>query len=202
KMALSYLHTAGIAWSDVLPPVSSLSETERAVLASQLARGINTVPTTSMGRLFDAVSALAGVRQSITYEAQAAIEFEALVDSAEGGTYSFGIDERGGLAVIDPSPVLASIADDVVAGVAVGVIAARFHRGVGNMIVETAESVRSRTGLTTVGLSGGVFQNVTLTHTARTALTERDFEVLVHQLVPPNDGGLALGQAVIAAARR
>ncbi|MEA2009466.1 MAG: Sua5/YciO/YrdC/YwlC family protein, partial [Actinomycetota bacterium] len=90
KMALSYLHTAGIAWSDVLPPVSSLSETERTVLAAQLARGINAVPTTSMGRLFDTVSALAGVRQSITYEAQAAIEFEALVDSAEGGTYSFG----------------------------------------------------------------------------------------------------------------
>ena len=202
KMALSYLHTAGIPWNDDLPPVSALPDTERAVLAAQLNRGINTVPTTSMGRLFDAVSAIAGVRQSVTYEAQAAIEFEALIDSSEGGTHTFAIIERDGLLVIDPSSVLRAMADDVVADEAAGVIAARFHRGVAEMIVETAERVRSRTGLTTVGLSGGVFQNVTLTHATRAALIERDFQVLVHRLVPPNDGGLALGQAVIAAARR
>ncbi len=202
KMALSYLHTAGIPWSDDLLPVSALPDTERAVLTAQLDRGINTVPTTSMGRLFDAVSAIAGVRQSVTYEAQAAIEFEALIDRSEGGAYTFAITERDGLLVIDPSPALRSLADDVVAGEAVGVIGARFHRGIANVIVETAERVRMRTGLTTVGLSGGVFQNVTLTHATRTALVERDFEVLLHRLVPPNDGGLALGQAVIAAARR
>ncbi len=202
RMALSYLHTAGIPWNGELPPVSALPETERAVLTAQLDRGINTVPTTSMGRLFDAVSAIAGVRQSVTYEAQAAIEFEALIDYSEGGTYPFAIIERDGLLVIDPSPVLRSIANDVVAGEAAGVIAARFHRGVADMIVETAERVRRQTGLATVGLSGGVFQNVTLTHATRAALAERDFEVLLHRFVPPNDGGLALGQAVIAAARR
>ncbi|MFV9672293.1 MAG: carbamoyltransferase HypF, partial [Acidimicrobiia bacterium] len=202
RMALSYLHTAGIPWSVDLPPVSNLSETDRTLLTAQLERGINTISTTSMGRLFDAVSAIAGVRQSVTYEAQAAIEFEALVDSAKGGTYVFAITERDGSLVIDPAPVLHSVVVDVVGGERAGTIAARFHRGVAEAIVETAERVRSRTGLTTVGLSGGVFQNVTLTHATRTALAERDFQVLVHRLVPPNDGGLALGQAVIAAARR
>lgn len=202
RMALSYLHTAGVPWSIDLPPVSALPGTEREILATQLERGINTIPTTSVGRLFDAVSAIADVRQSVTYEAQAAIEFEALIDSAEGGTYTFAINERDGVLVIDPAPVLQSVVADVVGGEAVGTIAARFHRGVADAIVEVAERVRSRTGLTTVGLSGGVFQNVTLTHATRTALADRDFEVLIHRLVPPNDGGLALGQAVIAAARR
>ena len=202
KMSLSYLHKAGIPWSGDLPPVSALSDTERALLATQLERGINTVPTTSMGRLFDAVSAIAGVRQMVTYEAQAAIEFEALIDAAEVGTYGFAISERDDLLVVDPAPVLQSVVNDVRAGEPTGTIAARFHRSVAAMIVETAERIRTRTGLTTVGLSGGVFQNVTLTHATRAALIERDFEVLVHRLVPPNDGGLALGQAVIAAARR
>jgi hydrogenase maturation protein HypF len=202
RMALSYLHTAGIPWGDRLPPVAALSATERVLLATQLERGINTIPTTSMGRLFDAVSAIAGVRQEISYEAQAAIEFEALVDTSEGGTYAFGIVDRDDSLVIDPTPVLGAIIDDVIAGRSVGAIASRFHRSVATVIVETAERIRRRTGLTTVGLSGGVFQNVTLTHATRAALEEREFGVLVHRLVPPNDGGLALGQAVIAAARR
>jgi len=202
RMALSFLHTADIPWSNELAPVSALPDTDLAILTAQLERGINTVPTTSMGRLFDAVSAIAGVRQAITYEAQAAIEFEALIDASEGGTYTFGINDTDGLLVIDPAPVLGAIAADVVAGETIGAVAARFHRGVAGVIVEIAERVRRRTGLTTVGLSGGVFQNVTLTQATRTALVDRDFEVLLHRLVPPNDGGLALGQAVIAAARR
>ncbi len=202
RMALSHLRTAGIPWSDGLPPVSSLSDTERSLLEAQLERGINTIPTTSMGRLFDAVSAIAGVRQRVTYEAQAAIELEALIDATEGGAYAFDIVETNGSLVLDPAPVLRSIVHDVGAGEAIGVIAARFHRSVAEAIVGTSERVRSRTGLTTVALSGGVFQNVTLTQITRAALIERNFEVLLHRLVPPNDGGLALGQAVIAAARR
>ena len=104
--------------------------------------------------------------------------------------------------IVQPEPVLAGIVDDVRAGVPVGVISARFHTAVATMIVDVAERIRARTGITTVGLSGGVFQNVTLTHAAATALGEKGFAVLIHRLVPPNDGGLALGQAVIAARRR
>jgi len=202
RMALSHLLASDVPWTEDLPPVMALTAADRALLKTQLERGINTIPTTSMGRLFDAVAALAGVRQTVTYEAQAAIEFEALIDSTAGGTYAFAITEHDGSLVIDPTPVLRSIVGDVAAGESIGVIAARFHRSVGAVIVEAAERVRRRTGLTTVGLSGGVFQNVTLTHATRAALIERDFEVLLHRLVPPNDGGLALGQAVIAAARR
>ncbi|MEA2024410.1 MAG: carbamoyltransferase HypF [Actinomycetota bacterium] len=202
KMALSHLLTAGIPWTDDLPPVSALTDEETRLLATQIERGINTVSTTSMGRLFDAVSALAGVRQIASYEAQAAIELEALADASEGGSYAFAIAGSDESLLIDPAPVLRSIADDVMSGESPGAIAARFHTSVTEMIVETAERVRSRTGLTTVGLSGGVFQNVTLTHATRAALNGKGFEVLIHRLVPPNDGGLALGQAVIAAARR
>ena len=103
---------------------------------------------------------------------------------------------------MDPRPVLAAIVGDVRSGTAPGVIAARFHRGVADVIVAAAESIRETAGLSTVGLSGGVFQNVTLTRAAKTMLGDAGFEVLVHRMVPPNDGGLALGQAVIATARR
>jgi hydrogenase maturation protein HypF len=155
-----------------------------------------------MGRLFDAVSALAGVRQTANYEAQAAIEFEALVDLTEGCSYEFGIKDTETSIVLEPGPVLAGIVEDVRGSVPAGLVAARFHTTVATMIVEVAERLRARTGITTVGLSGGVFQNVTLTHAAATALGARGFAVLTHRLVPPNDGGLALGQAVIAAGRR
>ncbi|MEN8235756.1 MAG: carbamoyltransferase HypF [Actinomycetota bacterium] len=201
RMALAHLRAAGVPWATDLPPVDCLTESELHTLEVQIDRGINAVPTTSMGRLFDAVSALAGVRQVATYEAQAAIEFEALVDAAAGGSYPFAIAD-GERIVIDARPVVTSIVDDVRSGVSQGVIAARFHRGVTEMIVDVASRARGRTGLTTVGLSGGVFQNVTLTRASRAGLEEAGFTVLCHRLVPPNDGGLALGQAVIAAARR
>ena len=155
-----------------------------------------------MGRLFDAAAALAGVRQTASYEAQAAIEFEALVDRTEGRSYEFAITDTDGRIILEPHPVLQGIVDDLRDGVSPGAIAARFHTAVATMIVETAERIRSQTGIATVGLSGGVFQNVTVTHAAGIALGEKGFSVLTHRLVPPNDGGLALGQAVIAATRR
>ena len=202
RMALSHLRSAGIPWERDLPPVGDHTEIVLETLEIQMDRHINTIPTTSMGRLFDAASALAGVRQTATYEAQAAIEFEALVDRSEGCSYDFGLVDTDTPIILEPGPVIAGIVDDVRAGVPVGLIAARFHAAVATMIVEIAERVCERTGITTVGLSGGVFQNVTLTHAAATALGEKGFAVLTHRLVPPNDGGLALGQAVIAARRR
>ncbi|MGB5186381.1 MAG: carbamoyltransferase HypF [Acidimicrobiia bacterium] len=202
RMALSHLRSAGIPWDEDLPPVGIHSEIELEALEVQMERRINTIPTTSMGRLFDAASALAGVRQTATYEAQAAIEFEALVDRSEGCSYDFGFVDTDTPIIVEPGPVLAGIVEDLRAGVPVGLIAARFHAAVATMIAEVAERICARTGITTVGLSGGVFQNVTLTHAAATALGEKGFAVLTHRLVPPNDGGLALGQTVIAATRR
>jgi len=201
RMALAHLHAAGLEWAPDLPPVGCLSPAELATLEVQIDRGINAVPTTSMGRLFDAAAALAGVRQSVTYEAQAAIEFEALIDEAASGSYAFGVDDAERI-LIDPRPVIAAIVDDVRSGTPSSVIAARFHRSVATMIVDVAVRLGERTGITTVGLSGGVFQNVTLTRAARFGLEQAGLTVLCHRLVPPNDGGLALGQAVIAGARR
>jgi len=202
RMALAHLQAAGIPWSDDLAPVLHYTESERQLIATQIEREIHTVPTTSMGRLFDAAAALSGVRQTASYEAQAAIEFEALVDRSEGCSYDFAITDAGDRIVLEPGPVLRAIVDDLRDGISTGVIAARFHTAVTTMIVAVAERIRSRTGIATVGLSGGVFQNVTVTHAAAIALSEKGFSVLAHRLVPPNDGGLALGQAVIAATRR
>jgi hydrogenase maturation protein HypF len=147
-----------------------------------------------MGRLFDTAAALAGVRQVVNYEAQAAIEFEALADPGENGAYS--IDYANGL--INPAPAWAALLADRRAGVDAGCIAARFHNGVARLASEACRRLRDERGLNEVVLSGGVWQNVTLLRRTL-ALLERDgFIVYTHSLVPPNDGGLALGQAAVA----
>ena len=199
RMALSHLWAAGIPWAPDLPPVAVTEPTERSVVRAQLERGLNSVDTSSIGRLFDAIASLSGVRHRITYEAQAAIELEALVNDTATGSYRFGLRNGPEPTLIDPGPVVEAVVGDVRAGTDPGTIAARFHRGVAEMMVAVADRVRQRHGLATVGLSGGVFQNVTIAAAARSRLEEAGFTVVTHRLVPPNDGGLALGQAVIAA---
>ncbi len=196
RAALAHLRAAGIAWSDDLPCVRDCPPAERRVLAQQLARNINCVPTSSMGRLFDAVAALIGVRQTVTYEAQAAIEMESLCDAAADGAYAFAVSG----ADIDPAPMLRAIVADLARETPVATIATRAHRAVAAMIAQVCERERARTAVNTVALSGGVFQNVTLLALAVERLEAARFEVLWHAKVPPNDGGLALGQAVIARA--
>ena len=201
RMALSHLWAAGVPWTPNLPPVAAADPGERSVIQTQLERGVNTVDTSSMGRLFDAIASLAGVRHRVTYEAQAAIELEALVDEAATGCYRFDVPSATDPILVDAAPVVAAVASDVAAGADPGTIAARFHRGVIEMMAVVADTVRRRHGITTVGLSGGVFQNVTIANAARRRLEEAGFAVATHHLVPPNDGGLALGQAMIAAHR-
>src|SRR5262249_24866376 len=135
---------------------------ERRVLDRQLRANLHCVPTSSMGRLFDAVAALPGGRQTVTYEAQAAIEMEAVAETAtgEGAAYSFSL--TGEPLVIDPGGVLRAVIADCRAGTPAAVVAARFHGAVAQLIVELAEQLRRRTGIDVVGLSGGVFQNVLL----------------------------------------
>jgi hydrogenase maturation protein HypF len=196
RTALAHLWAAGVPWAEDLPPVAAASETERAVLARQLERGLNVVPTSSAGRLFDAVSALAGVRQVINYEAQAAIELEALVEDGVGEAYRFGLGEE-----IDPAPVIRAVAADARARVPAGVIAARFHNGLAEMIRDVCLRLREETGLGAVALSGGVFQNVALLGKTVPLLRGEGFVVHTHRLLPPNDGCISLGQALVAAAR-
>jgi len=209
RTALAYLWAAGLPWDPTLAPVAALSVVERGVLARQLETGFQTVPCSSFGRLFDAVAALAGVRQSVSYEAQAAIELESvgasvrpsvgasLVDARPAGPHRF-VWRDGAPAQIDWAPVIRAVADDARAGVSAAEIGARFHSAVADLIVSGAQRLREMTGLTRVALSGGVFQNVTLLSAAVGGLRRAGFDVLWHQRVPANDGGLALGQVAIA----
>ena len=197
RMALSHLWAAGLRWDDDLPPVTACPTDERRALSHQLASGVGCLPTSSMGRLFDAVSALIGVRQVVAYEAQAAIELEGLSRDADPGTaqYAFGVDAGAPPTIIDPAPVLAAIIRDMRDDVPAGVIGARFHRAVADLIVDlaTAEDPVPRT----VALSGGVFQNSTLLRLAQNGLAAKGFEIIAHRHVPPNDGGIALGQLLV-----
>ena len=197
RMALAHLWAAGIAWDPDLPPVAACPPEERKVLAHQLETGLGCVPTSSMGRLFDAVSALAGVRQVVAYEAQAAIEFEGLSRGIDCGTtaYAFGIDHREPTTLIDPAPVLQAVIRDRRADVPAGLIGARFHHAVAGLIVDIAEGERDASQ--TVALSGGVFQNALLLRLALKGLRNKGFEVITHRYVPPNDGGIALGQLLV-----
>jgi hydrogenase maturation protein HypF len=197
RMALAHLWAAEMPWDADLEPVRACPADEQQVLRHQLETGLGCAPTSSMGRLFDAVSALIGVRQVVAYEAQAAIELEGLSRDCDCGStaYAFDVDRGDSPAVIDPAPVLAAIVADVRAGVTQGRIGARFHRAVADLIVSlaAAEDPVPRT----VALSGGVFQNAMLLRLARTDLVAKGFEVLTHRHVPPNDGGIALGQLLV-----
>jgi hydrogenase maturation protein HypF len=198
RLALGLLHQLGVDWDPALSPVSHASELERKILAQQLAQGVNTPMTTSMGRLFDAVASLAGLRHEMNYEGQAAIELEAIANPSESGAYPLAIGEDG---EIDPGPLVSAILDDLRAIVPAAAISARFHHGLSDMVAEVSLRARRSHGAQTVVLSGGVWQNRLLLERVAPDLARREFDVIVHRQVPANDGGLALGQAVIAGAR-
>jgi hydrogenase maturation protein HypF len=200
RMALAHLRTAGVRWDGDLPSVAACPPAERDVLAHQLETGFGCVPTSSMGRLFDAVSSLAGVRHTAEYEAEAAIVLEGLARSAApgAGAYQFAVN-GGDPAVAEPGAVIRAVAADVRAGVPAAVVAARFHAAVAQLIADLAELCREQTGLDVVALGGGVFQNVLLIAAAERGLRERGFTVLRPRLLPPNDGGIAIGQLVVGA---
>ncbi|MCW7945084.1 hydrogenase maturation protein HypF [Streptomyces hygroscopicus] len=205
RMALAHLRTAGIDWSDELACVAACPDDERRVLARQLERDLNCVATSSMGRLFDAVSSLAGVCHRSGYEAQAAVELEAAALRAPAGdttAYTFAVrapEPDGGPVVADPAPVLAAIVDDLRAGAEPALVAARFHRTVAGLVHRLCALARERHGVDTVALTGGVFLNSVLSSACAEVLHTDGFTVLRHHLVPPGDGGLALGQLMVAA---
>ena len=199
RLALAWLHSAGITWDDEFPPVKRITGQPGLLknFKTQLETGINSPKTSSMGRLFDAVSALTGVCLEINYQAQAAIEFEAIADPDELGTYEFSIDENG----IDPVPMFLQVSRDLKNGLAVPQISARFHNGIAEMTDKVCARIRKDKGINDVALSGGVWQNITLLEKTLKKLRKNGFNVYFHNIVPTNDGGLAIGQAMIAAAK-
>ena len=200
RVALVQLWQAGVGWNKNLPCVAACPEIERKILLKQFENKINTIPTSSFGRLFDAVASIAGVRQTVTYEAQAAIEFEAVLDDNVTDSYEFTVIE-GETIEIDAAPLVRRAALDVLDGIPISVISAKFNNAAANLILRLALLFRRRENLNKVALSGGCFQNVALLKASLKHLREHDFEVLTHRKVPPNDGGLALGQAVIGGFR-
>ena len=197
RTALALLWSLGIDWDESLAPVTQFGEKDLSLLHSQLEKKINTPMTSSIGRLFDAAAALAGVRQQVNYEGQAAIEFEALADPGEEASYPFVVDE-GQLQV---RGAIERLIKDVNTGVPTRKIAARFHNGLADAIRIATISIRRETEIQKAVLSGGVWQNITLLRRTLSLLRNDGFEVYIHREVPTNDGGLSLGQAVIAASR-
>jgi hydrogenase maturation protein HypF len=180
--------------------VARWPEREVRVVLQMLSRGFNSPLTSSCGRLFDAVAALLGIRLRNVYEGQAAIELEQLADRAADG-YSGCIYQEGGSWILDPLPMVSDVLRDKRAGIAPGTIAARFHNGLCDLLGEASRRVGAATGLQRVALSGGVFQNGTLSQRLEATLEKLGFEVHTHQHVPPNDACIALGQAYIGGIR-
>jgi hydrogenase maturation protein HypF len=198
RMALSYLRdTFGPNSLPVLPFLQSIPENQLALVDAMLSRGINCVETASCGRLFDAVSSLINLRQEVNFEGQAAIELEMIAQAHLEQRYPFRVDD-GDPAQVDLRPMVENIVEDLSRSKPAGYVAACFHNTIAGAIVEVCRRVRKRDQLKRVCLSGGTFQNVYLLRRAVEGLRRDGFEVYLHALVPPNDGGISLGQAVIA----
>ncbi len=180
----------------------ALTPQEAAIVPLQIKRGLNTPLTSSCGRLFDAVAALLGLRAEITYEGQAAIELETLAAQAwPQPPFPSALTPEGGRWLMEPLPLIRALWAARQAGTPPAVLAARFHATVIAAAVEAVQRAAGMTGLRTVALSGGCFQNRLLLEGLSEALRAEGFELLLHHQVPTNDGGIACGQAAIAAAR-
>ena len=208
RVSLSWLKHLDIDWNEDLPPVKYALNSNQTnakllyVLESQIEHRVNTPLTSSMGRLFDAVASLIGIRQETNYEAQAAIELEAMVDPNEDGYYPFEIsniqNSISPFYSIQPGPLFYLILEDLNKGISKSKISARFHNSIAIMVLDVCEKIRTQYKIATVALSGGVWQNITLLEKTTKLLINQDFDVIIHHSVPTNDGCIALGQAMIA----
>ena len=202
RMALSYLwsmdpENVSSTFGDIL---DRWPGDHVRIVRQMLDRGLNAPLTSSCGRLFDAVSALAGLRNSVNYEGQAAIEFEQVLEPAEGA-YKGLLEKQGAMWVLDPFPMIGEVVRDVRGGVNPGTISARFHNGLVSLLVDAVEKAGKESGLDRIALSGGVFQNAYLVSRLEEALARKGFTVFSHVEVPPNDACISLGQAAIGAWR-
>jgi hydrogenase maturation protein HypF len=201
RMAVAYLvRHFGCDFLRELPLVADIPGKNLNVLFRMMEQGINSPLTSSCGRLFDAVAALTGIRRRVNYEAQAAIELEmAMGASSEEGTYPFDLVAEGEGWIIDTRSLFEALLRDIAQQVGVGDVSRRFHNGLVGVLVEVAERLRLRSGVERVCLSGGTFQNVYLFERLCARLRKTGFQVFTHSEVPAGDGGLSLGQALVAA---
>ena len=217
RMAISYLfhHFGREFWDLDIPFVRGLDRPRTEPLIRLIERGVNSPLTSSAGRLFDAVAAMAGIREQVNYEAQAAIELEAALEGcraerrlassnegeSEGNGYPFAIREEGDGWIIDARPMFLALVQDLREGLPTGVVSLRFHLGFVDVLACVADLVRGRTGIDRICLSGGSFQNCFLSENLQKRLEAAGFQVFTHAEVPCGDGGISLGQAFVAAHR-
>jgi len=199
RIMTGYAHALGIEVDD-LPFLQNMDRQALRILRQQIDKKLNSPVTSSMGRLFDAVASLTGVRNDVTYEAQAAIEMEVLSKAfiSEVSPYPYGIEQTENGTLIRLKELLSAIVQDVRANEFAGMIGARFHKTVAEIAIDICKRARLSTGLNEVALSGGVWQNQILLDLVRARLQQEEFTVYFHKQVPTNDGGLALGQAMVA----
>jgi hydrogenase maturation protein HypF len=200
RMAVSYLRaTFGEAYFTEKAPLLRWGRERIDLLLQMLRRQVNSPLTSSCGRLFDGVAALVGLRDRIAYEGQAAIELEQCMEPTEE-RYRYEFNEADGVLLLSPTAIFAQVAEDVVAGARPGVVSGKFHQTLVQMFAEACRHLATRHGLTRVVCSGGVFQNLCILTNLERRLRELGLEVYTHELVPSNDGCIALGQALVGAA--
>ncbi len=202
RMAVSHLRATfdeGYQQLDV-PLWRGIDSRQVDVIVHMIARGLNSPLTSSLGRLFDAVAALVGLRARVAFEGQAAMELEMIADDDATGRYDARWEENGdGPIRIRTAPIVRGVVEDLVAGRPPAQISTRFHNTLIVLFDDLCRHLRSTTGIDRVALSGGVFQNRRLLTGLGTALVQSGFDLLTHRQVPANDGGLSLGQAIVAA---
>jgi len=203
RMAASWLYRIyGRDFLDLrIKFVDEIDRSKWAILNKMIDNKINSPSTSSMGRLFDAVSSLIGVKEKIEYEAQAAIELERIADKGVCDFYKFKIEPEDGIYLIDPSDIFMSIVEDLKGKIATSVISARFHNAVCRMINEVCIKLRDLLGTQQVVLSGGVFLNEYLIEKVRPLLISNGFELLQNDRISVGDPGISVGQALIAGGR-
>lgn len=204
RMAVSYLakHFGKNVEKLGLPFLAEIDSRKLGVVLQMMEGEINSPRTSSCGRLFDAVAALVGLRGTVNFEAQAAIELEmAALDSGSEAAYPLDLNLRGGVWEIGTKSLFEWLVRDIQKKASVAEISRKFHNGVALVLVEAAEKIREKTELSRVCLSGGCFLNAVLLETMIAEMKERSFEVFFHTEVPAGDGGISLGQAVIAGRR-
>ncbi len=199
RMGASYLNKyfGEEMWKLGIDFVRRIDANKGRTIIRMIRQGINSPLTSSAGRLFDAVSALAGVRDEVHYEGQAAIELE-MASGEDASSYPFDIREDGEVGIVSLEPLVRAIVFDLANGRDAGTIGARFHNTLSDVVLELCRRIRDATALDRVVLSGGVFQNTRLLERTSDLLERKGFSVFTHHRVPPNDGGIALGQALIA----
>ena len=202
RMAVSYLlETYGENFRDLEIPFLQQMEPRKAdMLVQMIAKGINTPQTSSLGRLFDGIAALVGLKSRVTFEGQAAMELEMIADRNVAGAYPFEWSS-GTRREISTRPLIQGVVEDLQSGVSSAVISGKFHNTLIRLFTELCREIRTETGLDRVALSGGSFQNALLLEGLIVSLSSQGFSVFTHTRVPANDGGVALGQAWVAAAR-